>query len=51
MLSAERTDSVLALAQSGRGGATLEIGEGWTVRLERGMLHAERTADRHEESS
>jgi tRNA(Ile)-lysidine synthase len=50
MLSAERTDSVLALAQSGRGGATLEIGEGWTVRLERGMLHAERTADRHEES-
>ena len=50
MLSAERTDSVVALAQSGRGGATLEIGEGWTVRLVRGMLHAERTADRHEES-
>jgi tRNA(Ile)-lysidine synthase len=50
MLSAERTDAVLLLAESGRGGAALEIGEGWTVRLERGMLHAERTASRHEES-
>jgi tRNA(Ile)-lysidine synthase len=46
-LSAERTDAVLLLAQSGRGGAVLEIGEGWTVRLERGMLRAERTASRH----
>jgi tRNA(Ile)-lysidine synthase len=49
MLSAERTDAVLLLVQFGRGGTTLEIGEGWTVRLERGMLHAERTASRHEE--
>jgi tRNA(Ile)-lysidine synthase len=49
MLSAERTDAVLQLAQSGRGGTALEIGEGWTVRLERGMLHAERTASRHGE--
>jgi tRNA(Ile)-lysidine synthase len=49
MLSAERTDAVLLLAQSGRGGTALEIGEGWTVRLGRGMLHAERTASRHEE--
>ncbi len=48
-LSAERTDAVLLLAQSGRGGTALEIGEGWTVRLERGMLRAERTASRHEE--
>ncbi len=49
MLSAERTDAVLLLAQSGRGGTTLEIGEGWTVRLERGMLHAQRTASRNGE--
>jgi tRNA(Ile)-lysidine synthase len=46
-LSAERTDAVLLLGQSGRGGTALEIGEGWTVRLERGMLRAERTASRH----
>jgi tRNA(Ile)-lysidine synthase len=51
MLSAERTDAVLLLSQSGRGGATLEIGEGWTVRLERGMLRAERTANRHVEGT
>ena len=49
-LSAERTDAVLLLAQSGRGGAALEIGEGWTVCLERGMLRVERTANRNEES-
>ena len=49
-LSAERTDAVLLLAQSGRGGTALEIGEGWTVRLERGMLRAKRMASRHEES-
>ena len=48
-LSAERTDAVLLLGQSGRGGTRLEIGEGWTVRLERGMLRAERTASRHGE--
>jgi tRNA(Ile)-lysidine synthase len=46
-LSAERTDAVLLLGKSLRGGTTLEIGEGWTVRLERGMLRAERTASRH----
>jgi tRNA(Ile)-lysidine synthase len=51
MLSAERTNAVLLLSQSGRGGATLEIGEGWTVRLERGMLRAERTANRHGEGT
>jgi tRNA(Ile)-lysidine synthase len=50
MLPAERTDAVLVLAQSGRGGTALEIGEGWTVRLVRGMLHAERTPSRYEES-
>jgi tRNA(Ile)-lysidine synthase len=46
-LSAERTDAVLLLGQSGRGGTALEIGEGWTVRLERGMLRAERTVSRN----
>jgi len=51
MLSAERTDAVLLLAQSGRGGTSLEIGEGWTVRLERGMLRSERTASRHGEDA
>jgi len=50
MLPAERTDAVLLLAESGRGGATLEIGEGWTVRLVRGMLRAERTANQNQES-
>jgi tRNA(Ile)-lysidine synthase len=49
-LSAERTDAVLLLAQSGRGGTALEIGEGWTVGLERGMLRVERTETRQEES-
>jgi tRNA(Ile)-lysidine synthase len=49
-LTAERTDAVLLLAQSGQGGTSLEIGEGWTVCLERGMLRAERTASRHKES-
>jgi tRNA(Ile)-lysidine synthase len=48
-LSAERTDAVLQLARSGRGGSALEIGEGWTVRLARGMLHTERTASQHGE--
>jgi tRNA(Ile)-lysidine synthase len=43
-LSAERTDAILLLAQSRSGGKALEIGEGWTVRLERGKLRAERTA-------
>jgi tRNA(Ile)-lysidine synthase len=51
MFSAERTESVIALAHSGRGGTALEIGEGWTVRLERGMLRAERTAGRHGEDA
>ena len=49
-LAFRRTDRCRApVAQSGRGGAALEIGEGWTVRLERGMLRAERTASRDEE--
>jgi tRNA(Ile)-lysidine synthase len=46
-ISAERTDAILLLAQSRSGRKVLEIGEGWTVRLERGMLRAERTASRH----
>jgi tRNA(Ile)-lysidine synthase len=50
-LSAERTDAVLLLGESGRGGTALEIGEGWTVRLERGMLRAERTVSPHGEGS
>ena len=50
-LTAERTDAVLMLARSRRSGPALEIGEGWTVRLERGMLSVERMASRHEESS
>jgi tRNA(Ile)-lysidine synthase len=49
-LSAERTDAALLLAQSGRSGTALEMGEGWTVCLERGMLRVERTASRQEES-
>jgi tRNA(Ile)-lysidine synthase len=49
-LSAERTDAVLQLAQAGPSGAALEIGEGWTVFLERGMLRTGRTASSHEES-
>jgi tRNA(Ile)-lysidine synthetase-like protein len=40
-LSAERSDAVVALALAGRG-REIEIGEGWTVRLEHGMLRAER---------
>jgi tRNA(Ile)-lysidine synthase len=35
--SADRTDAVLELARE-RAGGTVEIGEGWTVRRERGML-------------
>ena len=38
-LTAERTDAVVALARSDRSGSTIEIGERWTVRRERGMLH------------
>jgi tRNA(Ile)-lysidine synthase len=49
-LSAERTDAILLLAQLRSRGKALEIGEGWTVRLERGMLRVERTANRNEES-
>jgi tRNA(Ile)-lysidine synthase len=46
-LSAERTDAVLLLAQSTHSGPALEIGEGWTVRLERGMLSVEQTGSRN----
>jgi tRNA(Ile)-lysidine synthase TilS/MesJ len=49
-LSAERTDAVLQLAQSGRSRTVVEIGEGWTVCLERGMLRVERMASRQEET-
>ena len=44
-LTAERTDAVLAFAQAGSGGKALEIGEGWEVRLERGMLRVNRGMD------
>ena len=39
--SAERTDAVIELARSA-GGRRIEIGEGWTVRRQRGMLQTER---------
>ncbi len=39
-LTAERTDAVLALVRSQQGGQSIEIGEGWTVRREGGMLRA-----------
>lgn len=38
MLTANRTDAVLALAEEGQGGRGVDIGEGWTVRLESAML-------------
>jgi tRNA(Ile)-lysidine synthase len=42
--SANRIDALLELARTRRGGRTIEIGEGWTVRAERGTLRAEQTA-------
>ena len=47
-LSAERTEAVLLLARSGGGGAVIEIGEGWTVCREHGMLRTERAASLEE---
>ncbi|MBW3634700.1 MAG: TilS substrate-binding domain-containing protein, partial [Chloroflexi bacterium] len=49
-LTAERTDAVLALARARQGGRSIEIGEGWTVRRERGMLRADKTGSHDEES-
>jgi hypothetical protein len=40
-VTANRTDAVLTLAAERHGGRGVEIGEGWTVRLERAMLHLE----------
>jgi hypothetical protein len=40
-VTANRTEAVLALAAERHGGRGVEIGEGWTVRLERAMLHLE----------
>lgn len=40
-----RTDAILSLARAGAGGRAVEIGEGWTVRLERGMLRVVRVGD------
>ena len=40
--SANRTDAIVELAEARRGTGTIEIGEGWTVRLARGKLHPER---------
>jgi tRNA(Ile)-lysidine synthase len=43
VFSADRTDAVLDLAREGAGG-TVEIGEGWTVRRERGILRVAKLA-------
>ncbi len=40
-MTANRTEAVLTLAAERHGGRGIEIGEGWTVRLERAMLHLE----------
>ena len=48
-LTAERTDAVLALVRAKQGGQSIEIGEGWTVRRERGMLRADKTGSDGEE--
>lgn len=45
-LSAERTDAVVQLSATGHGSKSVEIGEGWTVRRERGMLKAGRLTNR-----
>ena len=37
-LSLDRTEAILGLARAGRGGRTIEVRGGWTVRRERGML-------------
>jgi tRNA(Ile)-lysidine synthase len=39
--SANRVEAVLALARANAGGRLAEIGEGWTVRLARGMLRVQ----------
>jgi type II secretory pathway component PulL len=49
-LTSERTDAVIALARARQSGPAIDIGEGWTVRLQRGMLRAEETESDHEES-
>jgi tRNA(Ile)-lysidine synthase TilS/MesJ len=43
MISADRTEAVLDLAEQDRGGRTIEIGEGWRATCRRGMLRLERT--------
>lgn len=45
LLSADRTDALLALARMPVGGKSIEVGEGWSVRRERGTLVAARIAD------
>ena len=40
-ISMDRTEAVLALSHAGEGGKTVEIGQGWSVRLKDGLLHAE----------
>jgi tRNA(Ile)-lysidine synthase len=39
--SANRTDAVLDLARGGDGGRAIEMGGGWTARLQQGMLRVE----------
>ena len=48
-LTAERTDAVLTLAQAGEGGRAVEIGEGWSVCLERGMLRVDKSGSQQKE--
>jgi tRNA(Ile)-lysidine synthase len=39
--SANRIDAVLDLVRGGEGGRAIEMGDGWTVRLQQGMLRVE----------
>ena len=48
-LTAERTDAVLTFARVGAGGGAIDIGEGWSVCLERGMLRVDKSGSQHEE--
>jgi hypoxanthine phosphoribosyltransferase len=41
-LSMERTEAVLRLARSAGGNRAIDIGDGWTIRRQRGMLRATR---------
>src|SRR6185369_12032308 len=49
-LSMERTEAVLGLARSASGNRAIEIGDGWTIRRQRGMLRATLRATREREA-